>query len=1767
MVFIDETDFRGNLALEKKLFLTTEDEETKILYDSDNIIDKINIRFSGVVKDKEAIIAKENILPIPFKGVPSPNFPEPWLTVSFEEFLSLIKALAYVLKKKYDFAPGTRVGIIANSLPMTQLMIYALWMIRCIVVNIPPKLGNDVKQYWVKHCDVKMIFYDMNFRPSTNEEENKKLNKQSQWIWKWYHDLTEEDEGLSAGKEGVLMSYIYDEEFRNEILQTKLEGKGYERKGDKDDVLTVIGTSSSSQAIIKNGQYSSNVPFHHAMGVACTIGYSIGNGSGIIYHTQQLQDIGFIPEMVLDDMAETRPLNTFQFPFHYGEYKKLFDNNHPRCSIWKKYLDETKEHRNFVTGGGPLNPMVKKWFIDNLDVYITNGLGSTEGGNIMFEDYVTRPPIPGEEGYFMRIPWIDFLLKPLNDDDPNIGELYTHSDVSVLGYFGRAKPGEFYDSPVPGMRCDIGTDEIFVNIHGKRYYKTNDIVKRSPISGRYRYVSRIDSIITFATGLKMNPLPFEGAITYECKNITRCCLILDFTQTEVVCFVEPNWNEIIIDNKNFDTSIDPSTLDKETIKSMNKAAKQQTWNSIYKVLMDEKKSLTSWTKQLTINNIYIIDYGKKFPSTDKGSLSRRVARLQYNHVLKYISKLISGEITEIPDEPNEPNESNENGGNGGNEIVENKNILNKTNENFSNKIQANFNKSTVDKILDMEDNEDISKNDNAKNIKVKKENSNEIKKSNEEITKEIEDCIMLIYQSIKEIIPSTPDFELFNPENPFNIYGIDSLSTIKLTNILSRKLNKYFSPAILFNYGNTYALAKFITGNTEKRNKDFKESIPSSSPHEKKNSEKIAIIGMGLRLPGAINNAKSLWMSLAKGKDCVLPPLKNRDLHRNYVNKPSELLDPSEHNIPRLGLYDTRSNVAKPSQFDAAFFNCLPDEALSLDPRHRWILETSWEALENANIAPNSLENSSTGVFVGINDDHEYSDLMTECGIETSIASHGSSPSGIAGRLSYFYRLYGPSFTIDTACSTGATALHTACRSLQHHDCNLSIVSGVKYMYSSKNFYKTCAARMTSPHGRCATFDKDADGFVPSEGCVTFILKRLDDAIRDNDNILSVILSTSSGQSGLRQSISAPSSEGQAINMRKAMEFAGIKPEDVSYIEAHGTGTPLGDALEVHALNEIYAGSHTEENPLVVGSIKTNIGHTCETAGLAGIAKVIVSMQHKYIPKNLHFNTLNPEIDVKLIPMKIPTKNLPWNSSDPNKPLIAQVSSYGLQGSIIHVFLEEYIPKNKNTENNANKKNSNINRNENENKNENENENEINEINNINEKENHILTISAKSYSALVELCNTYMNILEKMEDEEEDVSDLCYSSNVGRQQFDQFRLSVYGKNASELYNNLEIELENFENRNKKINDNQSSYNKTINQTINIIAEDNLASENAFLLYKLLVELYISRPEFKQAIEECDAIITTISNNVYSLVDDITSKGMNINESKDAFKNIKILSFYYALSKVIDNELNVKQSIFGGYGLGEIISILINNGISIEKAIRFLKLVNDNKSESDPEQFINSWYNEKEKDEYKLNKNVYSSSHQKILTAGEVISKDYYIILFHSLIDTTTTNKEDQLTNMCDFIIKEYGKKCKNISIFSNDTIINNQLKDNFEKKAIENKYSQITGNKIISFFEDKCTSIDECEKRILPRFISNNYNVNNEINWNEFHKRINSLNFKEYYHKKVELPNYPFQRSTYWPKPINKNNEIEIIINNSNSNNNNNNNNNKNKKKYKNHY
>ncbi|OUM60720.1 hypothetical protein PIROE2DRAFT_13450 [Piromyces sp. E2] len=315
-----------------------------------------------------ALVSKPNLFCSPFKPVPHPDYPSPWLTVSYDDFFKLVKACAYVIKRRFDLPPQSRIGVISNGLPINVLIIYALWYSRCTVVGIPPKLGNDVKQFWVKNLDVNMIFYESNSISFFEEEKQKELNKSNKWIWDWQYPLQEDEYDLSAGYKGIPMFCMNNEEFCEEIYQCSLEGKSYTCPGLETDAVQIVGTSSSSQAIIKNGQASKmkfiplnstrlsvfqhlvvshpnysprvfiNIPIYHMMGVQYGLCHIMNGGGALIFPTKSLQNNVFVPENFLDDFVDVKPECCPLFPFHYSEIKKLFDENHPRCEIWKKAM-------------------------------------------------------------------------------------------------------------------------------------------------------------------------------------------------------------------------------------------------------------------------------------------------------------------------------------------------------------------------------------------------------------------------------------------------------------------------------------------------------------------------------------------------------------------------------------------------------------------------------------------------------------------------------------------------------------------------------------------------------------------------------------------------------------------------------------------------------------------------------------------------------------------------------------------------------------------------------------------------------------------------------------------------------------------------------------------------------------------------------------------------------------------------------------------------------------------------------------------------------------------------------------------------------------------------------------------------------------------------------------------------------------------------------------------------------------------------------------
>ena len=432
---------------------------------------------------------------------------------------------------------------------------------------------------------------------------------------------------------------------------------------------------------------------------------------------------------------------------------------------------------------------------------------------------------------------------------------------------------------------------------------------------------------------------------------------------------------------------------------------------------------------------------------------------------------------------------------------------------------------------------------------------------------------------------------------------------------------------------------------------------------ESAQSEPIAIIGLGCRVPGGGNDPESFWRLLADGKDAIGPIPESRwDVDAHY--------DPDPETPGRIA---TRSGgfLESVDGFDAGFFGITPREADGMDPQQRLLLEVCWEALEHAGCPPDRLAGSPTGVYVGLAGS-DYAYLQLETGDPRLLDTHFASGIGhsvASGRLSYLLGLKGPSLTVDTACSSSLVATHLACQALRSGDCRLALAGGVNLILAPDIFVALSRARMLSPDGRCKTFDAAADGFARAEGCGVVVLKRLSDARADGDRILAVIRGSAVNQDGASSGLTAPNGPSQVAVIREALARAGVSPREIGYLEAHGTGTQLGDPLEVSALGEVLRGSRNDVAPLWLGSVKTNLGHLEAAAGITGLIKLVLALQHGEIPPHLHFSEPSPHIPWSEIPVRVPTALTPWEPIDGKR--IGGVSSFGFSGTNAHIVIGE----------------------------------------------------------------------------------------------------------------------------------------------------------------------------------------------------------------------------------------------------------------------------------------------------------------------------------------------------------------------------------------------------------------------------------------------------------------------------------------------------------------
>ncbi|RKN43912.1 type I polyketide synthase [Streptomyces hoynatensis] len=429
--------------------------------------------------------------------------------------------------------------------------------------------------------------------------------------------------------------------------------------------------------------------------------------------------------------------------------------------------------------------------------------------------------------------------------------------------------------------------------------------------------------------------------------------------------------------------------------------------------------------------------------------------------------------------------------------------------------------------------------------------------------------------------------------------------------------------------------------------------------------EAVAVVGAGCRFPGGGTGADGLWRLLHSGTDAIseVPPSR-WDLERYYDPDPD-----------RPGTMHTRWGGFLPDieRFDAAFFGISRREARQMDPQQRLLLEVAWEALEDAGIVPGDLFGSRTAVYTGGLGADYYLRHAHEAGIAAIDPWYatGKETSFASGRLSYLLGLNGPSLSLNTACSSSLIAVHLARQSLLSGESDAALVGGVSLLLAPELTVFMCKAGAMSPEGRCKAFDASADGIVRGDGCAVVVLKRLGDALADGNDVLAVIRGSAVNHDGNSAGLTVPSATAQQRLLRAALHSAGIEPGQVGYVEAHGTGTPLGDPIEAYALGDVLGKGRPRENPLLIGSVKTNLGHTDAAAGLAGLLKAALIVRHGEIPPHLHLREPNPNIDWAGWGLGVPeaAATVPWPGPD-GAPRIAGVSAFGLSGSNAHVLLE-----------------------------------------------------------------------------------------------------------------------------------------------------------------------------------------------------------------------------------------------------------------------------------------------------------------------------------------------------------------------------------------------------------------------------------------------------------------------------------------------------------------
>jgi acyl transferase domain-containing protein/acyl carrier protein len=551
---------------------------------------------------------------------------------------------------------------------------------------------------------------------------------------------------------------------------------------------------------------------------------------------------------------------------------------------------------------------------------------------------------------------------------------------------------------------------------------------------------------------------------------------------------------------------------------------------------------------------------------------------------------------------------------------------------------------------------------------------------------------------------------------PFSSYGLGSTEAVSLAGVLAGWLGRKLSPALVYEYPTIEALARYLAESPE-----LPEPVTAVGQDRAAIGEPIAIIGMGCRFPGASDPA-AFWRLLRNGEDAIREvPLDRFDQHAFYDPDPAA---PGKMNTRWGGFLDGVD------QFDPHFFGISPREAARMDPQQRLLLEVTWEALQDAGQVPERLAGSPTGVFIGIAT-NDYGRLQwNDFDRIDAYAGTGNALSIAANRISYLLDFRGPSLAIDTACSSSLVAVHLACCSLRSGESTLALAGGVNLILSPAIAINFTKAGAMAPDGRCKAFDARANGYVRSEGAGVVVLKPLSRALAEGDPIHAVIRGSAVNQDGRSNGLMAPNPLAQEAVLREAYRQAAVSPGKIHYIEAHGTGTLLGDPIEARALGAVLGVERPPRQSCALGPFKTNLCHLQAAAGIAGVIKVALSLRHREIPPSLHFQNPNPHIPFDELPLRVQTALGPWPTRP--EPALAGISSFGFGGTNAHLVLEE-APRIKTTATEA--------------------ERDIGA---------QLLPLSARSPEALRSLARAYQDFLA-MPEAAGSLPDICYTAGLRR--------------------------------------------------------------------------------------------------------------------------------------------------------------------------------------------------------------------------------------------------------------------------------------------------------------------------------------------------------------------------------------------------------------------